>query len=256
MRRSLAVSWALLVLGCSDERYVIGRYDADASSDAALAPGASTCAVRHRSALFCSGFEADLDAAVDRFAVAPTGELERTEQRAFRGASSLRATTLGPMSYANVVAALPAVQEGTLHFRAYAYVASGLATEIMNLFFLGAEPGPDPFQGIDFNVENGEVQIFSPQFPGSRRNGTALIPRDRWFCYRAVVQLAEDSGSVQIYLDDELALDARGLDTVPADGVREFRAGIDWSSQQTSSFDIFLDELVVDRAPVECDPEP
>ena len=55
-----------------------------------------------------------------------------------------------------------------------------------------------------------------------------------------------------MFVDDQLALDARSIDTLPDDGVTQFRAGIDWSSEQDSLFEIYIDDLVLDTAPVAC----
>jgi hypothetical protein len=35
--------------------------------------------------------------------------------------------------------------------------------EPISIFFVGYEPTPDPFQGVDFNLESDAVQIYSPQ---------------------------------------------------------------------------------------------
>jgi hypothetical protein len=57
---------------------------------------------------------------------------------------------------------------------------------------------------------------------------------------------------VQAYVDDVLALDAKGLVTLPAGGVRELHAGIGWSSQQDAFFEIYMDDVVLDSVPVAC----
>ena len=46
--------------------------------------------------------------------------------------------------------------------------------------------------------------------------------------------------------------DATAIDTLPEDGVRQFRAGIDWSSEQDAPFEIYMDDIVLDTAPVAC----
>ena len=90
----------------------------------------------------------------------------------------------------------------------YVYVPAGLQTRTMNIFFVGYEPTPDPFQGVDFNLEDGAVEVYSPQADPERQTGTLQIPRDRWFCFRARVVISDDraKGAVQAYVDDALAV--------------------------------------------------
>ena len=64
----------------------------------------------------------------------------------------------------------------------------------------------EPFQGIDFNLEDDAIQIYSPQSAVQRQTGTLLIPRAKWFCFRAKVTIAQEDGTVDAYIDDGLAL--------------------------------------------------
>jgi hypothetical protein len=243
MPRAAALLCVLAGVGCADNPYVLGR-----NGDA----GVDECVEAYADSVACSGFE-QADAAVGFDAIEQTGgEVDRSTQRARHGEGALHASTAAAMSYAIVVKTFAPLRSGDLYFRANVYVPSGLATETMNVFFVGSEPTPDPFQGVDFNLEGGAVQTYSPQSDPVRQTGTLLIPRDRWFCYRARVAISHDAGFVQVFVDDRLALDATHIDTLPADGVRQFRAGIDWSSEQDSPFEIYLDDLVVDTAPVAC----
>jgi hypothetical protein len=45
----------------------------------------------------------------------------------------------------------------------------------------------------------------------------------------------------------------QGLDTVPDGGMRQFRAGVDWSSEQTSFFEIYIDDVLVSLHELGCD---
>ena len=243
MARAAVFLCALAGVGCADNPYVIGS-NADAGLD--------ECAQVYAESVVCADFE-QADAAVAFDAIESSGgEIGQSTARARHGSGSLRAATAAAMSYAIAVETFEPLRAGDLYFRANLYVPSGLATETMNVFFVGAEPTPDPFQGVDFNFQDGAVQTFSPQSDPVRQTGTLLIPRDRWFCYRAHVAISDDAGFVQVFVDDELALDAQDIDTLPEDGVKQFRAGVDWSSEQASEFEIFLDDVVLDTAPVAC----
>jgi hypothetical protein len=247
MARAAVVLCAVLVgAGCADNPYVIGRF-ADAGSD--------ECAQEHASALACSGFEArDVAADWDAVAIEESGAVERSTARAHHGRAALHATSEDSDSVAVVSKTFAPLRSGAVDFRAYVYVPSGVQTQTMNIFFVGYEPTPDPFQGVDFNLEDGAVQVYSPQATPDRQTGTLHIPRDRWFCFRAHVVISDDrnEGAVQAFIDDTLALDATMIDTLPMDGVRQFRAGVDWSSEQTTPFAIYLDDVVLDTKKVTC----
>jgi hypothetical protein len=243
MLRAALVFCVLSALSCSKTTYVIGRV-----GDAGGITG-DECAA----ALVCSGFERvglpDWGAPM----IEKTGHVERSTARAHSGDASLHASSTAMMSVAVVTASFPARQTGDVYLRVYLYVPANLPTETMNIMFLGSAPSSDPFSGIDLNLQDGAVQVYSSPSASARQTGSVSIPRDRWFCFRARVALSADQGSVQAYVDDALALDARGLDTLPAAGVSQFRAGVGWSSAQDAFFEIYLDDVVVDRAPVACD---
>lgn len=247
MARVAVVLCAILAAGCADNPYVIGRY-ADG--------GAGECSGEHAGALLCADFEArELTASWDDgVTIEDAGAIERTTTRAHQGHGALHATSDGSMSVAVVSKTFAPLRSGEVDFRAYVYVPAGEQTRTMNIFFVGYEPTPDPFQGVDFNLEDGAVQVYSPQADPERQTGTLQIPRDRWFCFRAHVVISDDrdKGAVQAYVDDELALDATGIDTLPAGGVRQFRAGVDWSSEQETEFDVYMDDVVLDTERVGC----
>ncbi len=251
MRRAENALRAVLLLGsqclgCSDEPYVIGRYP-----DAAAV---SECAAAYAGALVCGDFEAStLDAGGwDETVIENGGELEQSTLRSHSGEASLRAASLDAMSVAAVSRELEPLLDGAIYLRAYLYVAAGLPTDTINVFFIGASPTPDPFTGIDINLKDGALQVFSPQADPVRQTGSVLVPRDSWFCFRARIELSDTAGLVELFADDALALRATQIDTLPEAGVTLLRAGVDWSSEQSAFFELFIDDLVLDRAPVAC----
>jgi hypothetical protein len=238
-----AVVCALALHGCAGEDYVIGRF-ADG--------GVGECAGR-TGAIVCSGFERVGLGDWSAIEITSQGELERTTARAHGGRAALRASSSAMMSVAVVAASFPALREGSLYLRAHLLVPAELPTETINVFFVGDEPSPDPFSGLDFNLEDGAIQVYSPQSAVQRHTGTLLIPRDRWFCFRARIDIDAEDGVVEAHVDDALALRAEGLDTLPDAGVHLFRAGLDWSSLQDAFFELYFDDIVVDTAEVTCD---
>jgi hypothetical protein len=245
--------------GCADNPYFIGhaRDSTDASVVDAAGPeagsDASASANDCSEALVCAGFEReDLSAEWTSTVIENSGALERSTARAHSGGGSLRAQSRATSSVADVVARFSPLRSGMLYLRAYLYVPAGLPTERMNLFFVGSrpDPGSDPFVGLDLNLENGAVQLFSPQARPQRQTGELTIPRDRWFCWRAEIELGS-AAVVSVFVDGALALRATGVDSVAQDGVSMLRAGIDWSSQD-AFFEVYLDDVALDTQPIGC----
>jgi hypothetical protein len=255
MARAAVVLGLLVVWGCSDNPYVIGRHaPADAGTDAgAVAPDAALgeCGLAHAGAVLCSGFEqGDLAADFEDAVLVNAGALERSTGRVHSGSGALHAASDAMMSVAVVWTRFAPLFSGDVYLRAYLYVPAELPTEIMNIFFLGAEPVAESFVGFDLNLDDGRVQVFSPQ--ADRYTGELPIPRDRWFCFRWRIAIDDTDGVVQAFVDDALALEVTELDTLPAAGVSWFRAGIDWSSQQDAYFEIYIDDVVLDTVEVDC----
>jgi hypothetical protein len=236
-------------VGCADNPYIIGHAAdfADAGTDAAA---------RCEDALVCSGFErADVAADWSDTVIEEAGELERSTTRVHSGEGSLHATSRAMQSVAVVVARFSPVRSGTLYFRAYLYVPSGLPTETMNVLFIGSRPDPDPdqnpFVGLDLNIVDGVLQSYSPQAEPKRQTGTAMITRDRWFCLRAEIGIGSHA-EVALFVDDGLALRATGVNSLADSGVSMMRAGVDWSSSQDAFFELYLDDVVLDTRRVTC----
>jgi hypothetical protein len=238
------LAW-LLGMGCADNPYVIGRV-----GDAGVA--AEACPAGHASARVCSGFErADLS---DWSApmIERSGQIERTSVRTHSGSGALHASSTAMMSVAVLSASFAPALSGALYLRAYLYVPANLPTETMNILFLGNEASGAAFSGIDLNLQDGALQVYSSASDPQRQTGSLAIPRERWFCLRARIALDAADGAVQAYIDAALALDARGVDTLPSGGVQQLHAGIGWSSEQDAFFEIYFDDIVLDSVPVAC----
>jgi hypothetical protein len=236
-----AAAGVLALSGCQNNPYVIGRFTDDA------------CAA-HGSAIACSGFERPDLSDFTTTVVEDAGEVEQTGTKAHHGQGALRARTTAEESAAVVALEFTPHYSGDLYLRTYLFVASGIQTQTTNFLFLGDYATPDPFKGVDFNLENGAPQVFVPGSQPDRITSTTLtIPRDRWFCFQAQITLSATAGAVKILVDGAPALDQAGLDTLPPAGVHLLRAGVDWSSLQKAPFEVFMDDLVLDTSPIACD---
>ncbi len=235
----LCLGCAGLLAACTDS-YVIGRFVDDGCK-------------AHPDAILCSGFESPDLSDWSRVSVFGNAALEQTSDRAYEGNGALHASSTGEKSSAVVASEFPAVKDGDLFLRSFLYVPAGLTTKTMNVFFLGDVATPDPFKGIDVNLEDGAFSTYVPENNPQRFTSTALtIPRDEWFCLQIHVHVATGAGAVTILVDGQTALDEQGMNTRPDAGIHLLRAGIDWSSLQTEPFDYYVDGLVLATANVDC----
>jgi hypothetical protein len=232
---------ATALSGCHDGSYVIGRFHDDGCQS-------------HGRAILCSGFEKPDLSDFTQVLTDNQATIEQTGERAHRGDGALHASSTDQKSAAVVAEEFPAVLDGDLYLRAFMYVPDGLPTHAMNILFLGDFATPDPFKGTDFNLETGAFSTYSPQdHPDRFTSDTLVVPRDRWFCFQMHMVVSPDAGAVTINVDGDVALEEMAMNTQPDVGVHLLRIGIDWSSLQTEPFDYYVDDLVLDTAPVECD---
>lgn len=229
----------VLLPACSDS-YVIGRF-ADDACDA------------HSDAVFCSGFERPDLSDWTQVLVDGNAHVEQSAKRAHDGQGALHAGSTGEKSSAVVAKEFDAVKDGDLYLRAYLYVPGGLETKTMNIFFLGDFATPDPFKGVDFNLEDGAFSVYVPEANPQRFTSTTLtIPRDEWFCLQVHMVVSAKAGQVTIDVNGDNALEQHGMNTRPDAGIHLLRIGIDWSSLQTTPFDYYVDDLVLSRSSVDC----
>jgi hypothetical protein len=247
--KRLVVSCALFWAACTNNPYVIGYAE---EGGRAPEPDASVSACA--SALVCAGFEGELASEWPNPIIDNAASIDTSTVQAHSGASSLHATSSGPMSRAAVVRDFPAQHAGDLYVRAWVYIPAGEPTQIMNFMFVGDDVASnETFEGVDFNLDQDALELFLPLHDPSRFTSTVTLPRARWSCLRAHVSLSDTAGAVETYVDDALALQVQGLDTVPDGGMRQFRAGVDWSSEQTSFFEIYIDDVLVSLHELGCD---
>ncbi len=233
--------WVWALTGCQDNPYVIGRF-VDAGC------------VGQPGTIFCSGFERPDLSEWDQTVVVNAAEVSQTEGQKRSGRGALYAASTAAESSGVVSVEFPSVHSGELFLRVYMYVPNGVDMMTPNVLFLGDEPAPDPFKGVDFNFEGGAPEIFLPENnPNRFTSGVLVIPRDTWFCYQVRLSIAEDEGAVSVRVDGIVALDESGLDTLSAGGVHLLRAGVDWSSKQETPFAIYMDDLALSSTELACD---
>ncbi|MGE0790162.1 MAG: hypothetical protein AB7S26_31095 [Sandaracinaceae bacterium] len=129
--------------------------------------------------------------------------------------------------------------------------ASAPPAEDINVMYVGEHGGT--FRGILLGLEAGLrpfVQNQQDPTPGPRVVA-APIPTDRWVCLEGHVALS-GSGVIELEVDGESQGTMTGIDTEPMLPITVAYVGIARGHGQPP-FDLFLDDLVIDDAPIGCD---
>jgi hypothetical protein len=198
----------------------------------------------HPGALACSGFD---DAAQPGWTptIDPGNELSVVSAPYLAGTGALVARTASTGSRSRFAHEFPAMSAGQLYFRAWLYVApSTVLTDVHTIVIGDANTGD---YGSKFVYSAGQLHVATA---GIALPGNIDAPLGQWYCLRMELGIG-DQGTVRAYLDDVLFTNATAADTLPAAGVHNVTAGIDFAGQADPA-EVFIDELVLDTAPVGC----
>ena len=223
--------------------------NADCDADRLCLDGA--CVVRvtsrcgsHLGAAACSGFETA--APVDWTDGSSAGsQISTSTEPRFAGAASLVAHTSGSGDRSRLLHEFPSVTTGSLYLRAWLYMEPGtVVTDVHGIVVGDADTGD---YGTKFLYSNGRLRVATPTQDVA---GDVAPPFGRWYCLRLEVAVGA-TGSVRAYLDDEMFADQTNVNTLPAAGVHNVSAGIDFAGQ-TEPAALLVDELLLDTQPVDC----
>jgi hypothetical protein len=199
---------------------------------------------QHDSALICS----DLDAAVPTDWVEGSSagdEVSASTSLRFAGAAALRAHTSGMGGRSRIIHELPMMTTGSLYLRAWVYMNPGAATEDVHALVVGDVNTAD--YGTKFLYSAGKLRVATSVAPVP---GSIDPPFGRWYCLRLELGIGA-MGSVKAYVDDQVLADQTGVDTLPATGVHNVSAGIDFAGQ-TQPGELYVDDLAIDTQPLDC----
>ena len=198
----------------------------------------------HPGALACSGFDdpapAGWTATTDADSV-----LAVVSTPLLAGAGALDARTAAVNGRSRFLHEFTQLQSGQLYLRAWVYAAPGTLLSNVHTIVVGDANTGD--YGSKFVYSDGKIHVAAA---GAAVPGSADAPLGQWYCLRLELGIG-DQGTVRAYLNDSQFVDATGIDTLPAAGVHNVTAGIDFSGQAEPA-ELFIDELVLDTAPVGC----
>jgi hypothetical protein len=222
----------------------------DTSPDTGTDPVPSDCDGPLASTIFCDGFEDGLTA----WGVGTGGDGRVAhDTRAYRGAGSLRADIESSSDRAGVYySGLGPVDAGTLYFRGWYYLPrKGLE----NVSFVILQEEARPWDHVSFSTEgDGALHMWIKGPNVGVTGGTVAVPRDRWFCFQATIDVRDAGGTVTAYIDEVEAASTSGLDSRPGAGYASVFTGLPFNGAGQGPYTLYVDEVAIDDAPIPCSP--
>jgi hypothetical protein len=219
-------------------------------------PGQSRCYGVFSDALLCEGFEAP--ALPSTWAKTESGgSAARIGYQTFLGDGALEGkVTMGGGKGFATRAGLGGLASGSLHVRAYLYVAAGPPLLGITTLHLSGNPTAVSVLLIDTGViiviqpngnNQGEVVAHGGVNP-------YVITRDEWHCLQLEIGISSAEGFVKLVMDGQrVAVEQAGLNTKPATGYQNVAAGILYADPAQGAARVLFDELVVDDSLIPCD---
>jgi hypothetical protein len=222
---------------------------ADCAEDRLCLGGA--CVVRvqslcagHPDAAACSGFDKSVPTGWTDASTAGN-EITTSKDPRFAGASSLSAHISGSGDRSRLLHEFPSISSGSLYLRAWLYMDPGTVLNDVHSIVVGDADTGD--YGTKFLYSNGKLRVATPTLDVT---GDVDPPFGRWYCLRLELDVG-GAGSVRAYLDDEMFAEQANVNTLPAAGVHNISAGIDFAGQAEPA-QLQVDELLLDTQPVDC----
>ena len=250
--RSFVALVVVLLAGCGRVGYDVGARDGglDATSEGDAATPVDECIAQHAGARVCSGFEGDVGTywSITTRDTATLG----TTTGAHRGARALRAEVAGGGATAYAHRRFAPIASGDLWMRAFVRVAAPASSVGVNLLAVEHE-GSDVF-GIDVNVGlEGRVHLYGVEAGTFDAADDVRVAADEWVCMELRVLVSDDAGELELFLDGTRVVSATGIDTYPAGDYDRVLAGVAWSDADQGSFEVLVDDVVLDVQPIGCD---
>jgi hypothetical protein len=213
-----------------------------------MATAGSNCA--NISVKLCDGFEGSTVSNVWDTTVHTNGTATIDTTRAYRGKSSLK---LHNNALSNASADVELFETTTFpasHFyaRAFAYVPSTFSLATAGIMF--AEQNSTPYNGIALNLLNGSFQTDNT-IGNVTKGSTTTMPTNQWVCLEWEVQ-AGSSGYTNLTVNGTAANGLTGTQNLGGSpSIAQFGLAL-IATGNVAARDLWLDELVVDSAPIGC----
>ena len=213
-------------------------------------PPATTCGTVHAGAMFCDGFE---DGTEDAWYNSWTrdGTTAIATDRAYRGRYSFLARTDVAAGRAAInTDVIDPTTSGHIYVRAWFYIEPVAVTDI-SLVQIGESVSPWAHASVS-SVGGGTQLFINTTSPTTTRLGAAA-PVDEWFCLELHVDVSATAGTIEHWLHGTRETSVTGIDTLPAQGMELVTVGAPYTGPSQVPARIYVDEVVVDDAPIGCD---
>lgn len=221
-----------------------------AAEDASVSPPAQPaagCEGEYSGQIWCADFEQGLPN--DAHVRSHGGEVEHLTELARTGEGCMYASTHASEAMAAVVADASELDGRTVHFRGWVYLEGDQRAKHLTLYRLGSLF--DPRGGIDVDLHHGNLAVYAWSHQTLAVTEERL-PTDRWVCLQGRVHVAEH-GSFELSLDGTRLIQTTEVDTRSPGGLRDFAAGVVWTSGHQPPVEILHDDIVLGSAAIPCD---
>jgi hypothetical protein len=247
-----------MLLPIDDASMPLQTPDSGMMEDPDMARTPSLCGTApNTSVQLCEGFEGTLHSA---WATHMTdGALSYDDSMAYRGNSSMHIhgnpVTAGTTVDVRISESQTFTPAPTLvYVRAFFYVQAAPANAGT---FYSVIQSASPYDGVSLLDAAGGTLAAGDSVNGGYTKSAAVVPLNQWFCLRWQVKVSTSAsaGSVTTWVNstDITALDANEP-TEPAAGLAFLSVGFQTydPSVANPAFDVWMDELIVNNAPVTC----
>jgi hypothetical protein len=245
----------LLAAGCYDVSALQRGSDAAvdlAGGDLGSGPTPSLCG--GGAFVLCEGFESGAIGAPWTEST-PSGQLTVDGAHVYRGAHALHVHTnafaAGGAAHASLSETKSFAQTGAkIYVRAFVYVPSPAPNA--DGVLMAAQQEVSPFHGEEVYLTSSKLRLLDnvPQ-TYTTHDGADPFPLDRWFCVEWAIDTSGPTTTVSLDGNQEISSTDPNQ---PQPGLGGLAFGLQYYNQVAQgAVDIWLDELVVDGAPIGCD---
>jgi hypothetical protein len=213
-------------------------------------PGESICYGPFATRRICEGFELPNIPPVWT-ANTRDGTVTRVGDPTFRGAGALEgsSTATGGEGFVSRPG-LGAITSGSAYLTARVRVPA--AVPLIGVTTLALFGGPGGISVLLMDHGLAVVVKAQASVPAVVVTGSYIMQRDVWHCMQLAIAISDTEGSVRLTVDDQVAVDGRGLNTAPSGGFEAALAGVIYSDVVQQPIRIWIDELAADNAPIPC----
>lgn len=252
----VAIGCALLLAACGRIGFTDGD-SGDDTVDGGTGDGPTgdagpllDCTETAAGAALCAGFEGTGMDGWD-YSIIDFGNVTLSTTRAYRGAQSLEVQTDASNNYKyarwgkNYV--VNEIAAGDLYVRGYYWIASTTVVNDQLSIMVTGNAAP-PYGSTNVLLKPGELHAV---VDGTNYITQFDFPRDRWVCLLLHI-IVGATGGVEVDVDGARILTRNNIETRVGGGYTNVDVGVHYATPTQTASHLWIDELVLDTAPVSC----